>query len=59
VTWISSKKATTPGAFENWDINLSDYEGQKMFFILRVEAGASPVNDFAIWNQAMLIQVND
>ena len=59
VTWIASKKATTPGAFENWDINLSDYEGQKCYFILRVEAGASPANDFAIWNQARLIQVND
>ena len=59
VTWIASKKSTTPGAFEVWDINLSDYEGQKYYFVLRVEAGASPVNDFAIWNQARLIQVND
>ena len=59
VTWIDSKKATTPGAFENWDIDLSKYEGQKYYFILRVDAGASPVNDFAIWNQAKLIQVND
>lgn len=59
VTWIASKKATTPGAFEAWDINLTDYEGQKLFVILRVDAGASPVNDFAIWNQAELIQVND
>jgi hypothetical protein len=59
VTWISSKKATAPGAFEDWDINLSQYEGQKYYFILRVEAGASPVNDFAIWNKARLIQVND
>ena len=59
VTWIDSKKVTSPGAFENWDINLSDYEGQKYYFFLRVDAGASPVNDFAIWNQARLIQVND
>jgi len=59
VTWIGSKKATTPGAFEDWDINLSDYEGQKYSIVLRVEAGDSPVNDFAIWNQARLIQVND
>jgi hypothetical protein len=59
VTWIASKKVTTPGAFEDWDINLSDYEGQKYYLILRVEAGASPVNDFAIWNQAKLVQVND
>jgi hypothetical protein len=59
VTWIDSKKVTSPGAFENWDINLSNYEGQKYYFFLRVDAGASPVNDFAIWNQARLIQVND
>ena len=59
VTWLDSKKATTPGALEDWDINLSKYEGQKYYFILRVDAGASPVNDFAIWNQAKLIQVND
>jgi len=59
VTWIASKKVTTPGAFEDWNINLSDYEGQKYYFILRVEAGASPGNDFAIWSQARLLQVND
>jgi len=59
VTWIASKKVTTPGAFEDWDINLGDYEGQKCYLVLRVEAGASPVNDFTIWNQARLIQVND
>jgi len=59
VTWIASKKLTTPGAVEDWDINLSDYEGQKYYLILRVEAGASPVNDFVIWNQARLLQVND
>jgi hypothetical protein len=59
VTWIASKKATAPNSLEDWDIDLSNYEGQKYYFILRVDAGASPVNDFAIWNQAKLIQVND
>jgi len=59
VNWIASKKLTTPGAFEDWDINLSDYEGQKCYFVLRVEAGDSPVNDFVICNQARLMQVND
>ncbi len=59
VTWVDSKKVTAPGPLEYWDINLSDYEGQKDYFILRVDAGASPVNDFAIWNKAILIQVND
>jgi hypothetical protein len=59
VTWIADKKVTSPEAFEDWDINLSGYEGQKYYLILRVDAGASPVNDFAIWNQAKLLQVND
>lgn len=59
VTWIDSKKATVPGVLEDWDINLGTLEGQKCYFILRVDAGDSPVNDFAIWNQAKLIQIND
>jgi hypothetical protein len=59
VTWLSSKKISSPGSFENWDINLGDYEGQKYYFVLRVDAGASPANDFAVWNQAKLMQVND
>jgi hypothetical protein len=59
VNWIASKKVTTPGVFEDWDVNLSDYEGQKVFFILRAEAGPSPVNDFAIWKQARIVQISD
>jgi hypothetical protein len=59
VTWLASKKVTAPGVFENWDINLSDYEGQKYYVVLRVEAGNSPVNDFAIWDAPKLIQIND
>jgi len=59
ITWVGSKRLSTPGAYEDWDINLSDYEGQKDYFILRVEAGASPANDFVIWDQARLVQVND
>jgi len=59
VTWLDSKKLTAPGAFEDWDVNLGNYEGQKYYIVLRVEAGPSAVNDFTIWNQARLIQVND
>lgn len=59
VTWLSSKKMTVPGNFEDWDIDLSGNEGQKCYFVLRVDAGESSANDFAIWNQAKLIQVND
>ena len=56
--FLPGKKMTVPGQFEDWDIDLSDYEGQKVLIILRVEAGASPANDFAIWKQAKLQQVS-
>jgi len=59
VTWVASKKMTNPGVFENWDVDLSNYEGQKDYFVLRVDAGDSPVNDYAIWSLAKLLQVND
>ena len=59
ITWISSKTITTPGVFEDWDINMSQYEGQKYYFLLRVDAGASAAYDYAIWNKARLMQVND
>lgn len=59
VTWLSSKSMTVPGAFEDWDVDLSAYEGQKCFFLLRVDAGNSPTGDFGIWKQARLIQIND
>jgi hypothetical protein len=56
--FLPGKKMTVPGQFEDWDLDLSDYEGQKVLIILRVEAGASPTNDFAIWKQARLMQVS-
>jgi len=55
--FLPGKTMTVPGKFEDWDIDLSDYEGQTVLFILRVEAGASAVNDFAVWRQARLVQV--
>ena len=58
LNFLQSKKMTVPGQFEDWDIDLSDYEGQKVLIVLRVEAGASPTNDFAIWKEARLMQVN-
>jgi hypothetical protein len=59
VNWIASKKVTTPGVYEDWDVNLSDYEGQKVLFLLKAEAGPSPVNDFAVWKQGRVLQIND
>jgi hypothetical protein len=59
ITWLDSKKATVPGTLQDWDINLTDLEGQNCYFLLRVDAGESPAKDYAIWNQAKLIQVDD
>ena len=59
VNFLPGKQMTVPGQFENWDIDLSDYAGQKVYFILRVEAGSTGVNDFAIWKDARLVQVSD
>ena len=59
VNWVATKKMTTPGVFEDWDVNLSDYQNQKGYFILRVEAGPLGVNDFAIWKQGKLLQISD
>ncbi|MGA2368044.1 MAG: hypothetical protein ABSF74_05700 [Dehalococcoidia bacterium] len=57
--FLPGKQMTIPGQFETWDINLSDYAGQRVYFILRVEAGSTGVNDFAIWKDARLVQVSD
>jgi len=57
--YLPGKKMTTPGVFEDWDVDLSSYEGQTVYFILRVEAGNSPANDYAIWKVARLVQISD
>jgi len=58
LNFVQGKKMTVPGQFEDWDIDLSDYEGQKVLIVLRVEAGSSPTDDFAVWKEARLLQVN-
>ena len=58
VNYLPGKKMTVPGQFEDWDVDLSDYEGQKVYIILRVEAGNTATNDFAIWKQCRLVQVS-
>ncbi|RPJ63514.1 MAG: hypothetical protein EHM12_02095 [Dehalococcoidia bacterium] len=57
MNFLPGKKMTVPGQYETWDVDLSDYEGQSVLFVLRVEAGASAAKDFAIWKTAKLIQV--
>lgn len=57
LNFLQEKKMTVPGKFETWEIDLSDYEDQKAYFIMRVEAGASAVDDFAVWQEARLEQM--
>ena len=54
--FIGTKTITQPGASEEWVIDLKDYEGQVGYFILRTEAGAGAVNDFAVWSEGRLEQ---
>jgi len=53
---LQTKTITQPGTSEEWVIDLKDYEGQVGYFILRTEAGASAVNDFAVWYEGRLEQ---
>ena len=39
-------------------VDLSDQQGTFGYFLLQVDAGNSPTNDFAIWKEARLKQVN-
>jgi len=57
--FIGEKKMTVPGVFEEWVVDLADQEGTFGYFLLQVDAGNSPANDFAIWKQARLVQAND
>jgi len=42
--------------FEDWVVDLKDYEGQVAYIVLRTEAGASADNDFAVWKSGLLQQ---
>jgi hypothetical protein len=57
VNFLPGKKMTVPGKYETWEIDLSDYEDQKAYFLLRVEAGATATDDFAVWQEARLEQM--
>jgi hypothetical protein len=57
--FLGEKKMTVPGKFEEWVVDLGDQQGTFGYFLLQVDAGYSPTNDFAIWKQARLVQVSD
>ena len=54
--FVGSKTMTQPGVFEDWVVDLKDYEGQVAYIILRTDAGASANNDFAVWKEGRLEQ---
>jgi len=54
--FVASKTMTKPGVYEDWVVDLKDYEGQVAYFILRTEAGAGPDKDFAVWKEGRLEQ---
>lgn len=53
---LPGKTMTQPGKYEDWEIDLSEYEGQKVYFVLRVDAGSNPDKDYAIWKEARVMQ---
>jgi len=54
--FVASKTMTQPGVFEDWVVDLKDYEGQVAYLILRTDAGASADKDFAVWKEGRLEQ---
>jgi len=54
--YVASKTVTQPGVFEDWVVDLKDYEGQVAYFILRTEAGSGADNDFTVWKEGRLEQ---
>jgi hypothetical protein len=47
--WWPGVKASYDGKLDNIDIDLSSYGGKKVMAVLRVEAGAEPDNNHALW----------
>ena len=58
VNWFPAKTMTVPGQMQDWDIDLSSYQGQIYRIVLKVQAVNSPAQEYAVWSQARLIQVN-
>jgi hypothetical protein len=56
VTWWPGVKAAYDGKLDNIDIDLSAYNGKKVMMILRVEAGADPDKNYAVWIEPKISQ---
>jgi hypothetical protein len=49
LTWWPGVKAAYGGELQSLDIDLSSYGGRKVMAVLRLEAGAGPDNNYALW----------
>jgi len=49
LTWWPGVKAAFGGELQSLDIDLSSYGGRKVMAVLRLEAGAGPDNNHALW----------
>ena len=54
--WWPAVKATYDGSINSMDIDLSAYGGKKVMAMLRVEAGADPDNNYALWIEPKISQ---
>jgi len=56
VNWWPAVTAAYDGKFNSLDIDLSAYGGRKVMAILRVEAGADPDKNYALWIEPKISQ---
>ena len=54
--WWPGVKASYDGKLDSLDIDLSAYGGKKVMAILRVEAGAEPEKNYALWIEPKISQ---
>jgi hypothetical protein len=56
IHWWPAVKASYDGRLNNLDIDLSAYGGRKVMAILRVESGADPDKNYALWIEPRISQ---
>jgi len=56
INWWPAVKGSYDGVINSLDIDLSAYGGKKVMAILRVEGGADPDKNYALWIKPAIIQ---
>jgi hypothetical protein len=56
IKWWPAVMAADDGSLNSLDIDLSAYGGRKVMAILRVEAGADPDKNYALWIEPRISQ---